>query len=130
MEITTRDVGDITILSLLGRLVLDEGDIPFRDCVNQLVQQGRVNIVVDMGKVTRLDSMGIGMLVSKYVTTYLRGGRLKLLNLTARGETLMDVTKLHGVFEIFESEDVAIRSFERARARQATRKAQKEPPKR
>ena len=111
MQITERSVGDVTILELQGRLVLDEGEMPLRDCVNRLVEQGRVKIVLDMRNVTRLDSAGIGMLVSKYLTAYHKGGRVKLLHLTIRGGHLMDITKLYTVFETFESEDEAIRSF-------------------
>jgi len=111
MQITERSVADVTILELEGRLVLDEGDTALRDCVNRLVEQGRVKIVLDMRNVTRLDSAGIGMLVSKYLTAYRKGGRVKLLHLTIRGDHLLDITKLSTVFEIFESEDEAIRSF-------------------
>ena len=111
MQITERRVADVTILKLEGRLVLDEGDIPLRNCVNRLVEQGRVKIVLDMQNVTQLDSAGIGMLVGKYLTACRKGGKVKLLHLTIRGGHLMDITKLHTVFEIFESEDEAIRSF-------------------
>ena len=111
MQITERAVGDVTILALEGRLVLDEGDVALRDYINRIVDQGRVKIVLDMRNVTRLDSAGIGMLVSKFLTACRRGGRLKLLQLTIRGDHLLDITKLSTVFEIFESEDEAIRSF-------------------
>jgi len=111
MEITERRVGDVTILELKGRLVLTEGDMPLRNCVNGLVEQGRVKIVLDMRNVTRLDSAGIGMLVSKYLTAHRKGGSVKLLHLTLRGDHLMSITKLSTVFEMFESEDEAIRSF-------------------
>jgi len=111
MQITERTVGDVTILALEGRLVLEEGDTALRDYINRIVEQGRVKIVLDMRNVTRLDSAGIGMLVSKLLTAQKKGGRVKLLNLTVRGDHLLDITKLSTVFEIFESEDEAIRSF-------------------
>ena len=111
MQITERSVGDVTILELDGRLVLNEGDIVMRDWVNRLVEQGRVKIVLDMRNVTRLDSAGIGMLVSKYLTAHRKGGGIKLLHMTIRGDHLMHITKLFTVFEIFESEDEAIQSF-------------------
>ena len=50
------------------------GDFPLRDYVNRLVEQGRVKIVLDLGNVTRLDSAGIGMLVSKYLSASARAG--------------------------------------------------------
>lgn len=111
MQITERVVADVTILELDGRLVLNEGDIVLRSRVNRLVEQGRVKIVLDMRNVTRLDSAGIGMLVSKYLTAHRKGGRIKLLHMTIRGDHLMNITKLNTVFETFESEDEAIRSF-------------------
>ena len=61
--------------------------------------------------VTRLDSAGIGMLVCKYLTALRRGGALKLLHPTLRAEELLHMTRLTTVFEIFKSEDEAIRSF-------------------
>jgi anti-anti-sigma factor len=109
--ITERRVGDVTILKLEGRLVLEESEIPLRDHVNQLVADGRVKIVVDMRNVTRLDSAGIGMLVSKYLTACRKGGNLKLVQPTVHSRYLLEITKLSTVFEIFESEDEAIRSF-------------------
>jgi len=111
MQITERAVGDVTILALEGRLVLDEGDVALRDYINRIVDQGRVKIVLDMQNVTRLDSAGIGMLVSKFLTCYRKGGSVKLLHLTIRGDHLLHITKLHTVFEIFDSEEEAIRSF-------------------
>lgn len=111
LHIVERQVGDVTVLELEGRLILEEGEFPFRDCVDRLVAEGRVNIVVDMAKVTRLDSAGIGMLVCKYLTVFRKGGRMKFLHLTLRADELMHVTKLAGVFELFQSEEEAIRSF-------------------
>ena len=111
LGITERRVGDVTVVELEGRLVLEEGDIPLRDYLNQLVAAGRVNIVLDMRNVTRLDSAGIGMLVSKYLTACRKGGSLKLLQPTVHSQYLLEITKLSTVFEIFESEDEAIRSF-------------------
>ncbi len=110
--ITERRVGDVTILELEGRLVLEEREIPLRDYVNRLVAEGRVKIVLDMRNVTRLDSAGIGMLVSKYLTACGKGGSLKLLQPTVHSRYLLEITKLSTVFEIFESEDEAIRSFD------------------
>lgn len=110
-QITERSVGDVTIIGIEGRLVLNEGDLLLRSSVNRLVEQGRVKIVLDMRKVTRLDSAGIGMLVAKYLTAHRKGGTVKLLHMTVRGDHLMHTTKLNTVFEIFDSEEEAVRSF-------------------
>jgi anti-sigma B factor antagonist len=111
MEIVEERIGDVTILRLKGRLELDDGDVILRDHVNDLVAQGRVNVVLDMTDVTRMDSAGIGMLVGKYMTVKNRGGALRLLHLTDRTSRLLHVTRLETVFDIFEQEDAAIQSF-------------------
>jgi anti-sigma B factor antagonist len=114
MRIVERRIGDVTILQLIGRLELEDGDVVLRDAVNHLVEAGRVKLVLEMKEVTRLDSAGIGMLVSKYLTAKRGGGTLKLLHPTERTDLLMDITKLTSVFEIFEDEEAAIRSFDPA----------------
>ena len=111
ISITERRIDDVTILELDGRLVLEEGEAPLRDCVDRLVSEGRTRIVLDLRRVTRLDSAGIGMLVCKYLTVFRRGGALKLLHPTPRAEELLRMTRLSTVFETFESEEEAIRSF-------------------
>ena len=73
--------------------------------------EGRTRIVLDLRRVTRLDSAGIGMLVCKYLTAFRRGGALKLLHPTLKAEELLHITRLSTVFEVFESEEEAIRSF-------------------
>ena len=111
MEIVEQRVGDVTILRLKGRLELDDGDVILRNHVDGLVAQGRVNVVLDLTDVTRMDSAGIGMLVGKYMTVKNRGGMLRLLHLTDRTSRLLHVTRLETVFDIFEEEDAAIGSF-------------------
>jgi len=111
MRIVERRIGDVTILQLIGRLELEDGDAILRDAVNRLVSDGRVKLVLDMKEVTRLDSAGIGMLVSKYLTVRRGGGLMKLLHPTDRTDHLMEITRLTTVFEIFTNEADAINSF-------------------
>jgi anti-sigma B factor antagonist len=111
LKIAEAQVGDVTILRLSGRLELEEGDLVFRDHVNRLVAQGRVKIVLDLKNVSRIDSAGLGMLVSKYLSTRSSGGTIKLVCLTRHSDHLMDITRLGTVFEIFNEEADALRSF-------------------
>lgn len=111
MEIVEDRVGDVSVLRLKGRLELDDGDMVLRSHVDKLVADGRVNVLLDMTDVTRMDSAGIGMLVAKYMTVKNRGGMLRLLHLTDRTSRLLHVTRLETVFEIFEEEDAALLSF-------------------
>lgn len=111
MTLKERRVGDVTILQLTGRLVLDDGNDELRDKIEQVVEQGRVNVIVDLKDVTYIDSCGVGLLIAKYVSLRRKNGDLKLLNLTQRSHHLMEISKLLDVFQTFESEEHALASF-------------------
>jgi anti-anti-sigma factor len=112
LAIAERESGDVTILKLSGQLVLDDGDLSFRKTIHELVDRGRTKIVVDLEAVTYIDSAGIGMVVSKLKTLRERGGDMKLLNLNLRGLRVFGITKLMFVFDTFNSEEMAVKSFE------------------
>lgn len=111
MTLTEREVGDVTILDLKGRLVLDDGDLMFRDRINALVAKGRKKIVVSLRDVTYIDSCGIGVLIAKLVSVRNKGGDLKLVALSPRSHRVFDICRLDNVFEAFESEEEAVASF-------------------
>ena len=111
LRIVERQAGDVTILDLSGRLVLDQGDATFRDRVADLMARGKINIVVNLHDVTYIDSAGVGMLVAKMLSVRRAGGDMKLLYLTARSTRVMTITKLLTVFVAFDDEQEAIRSF-------------------
>ena len=114
MQIAERRVADVTILALTGDLVLEEGDTCLRDYIDGLARQGRVKVILDLHDVSHLDSAGIGMIAAKYLTLHRWGGTMKLLHLTEKARYLLRITKLDRVFEIFDSEDIAIQSFSAA----------------
>ena len=111
MQITERQVGDVMILDLTGKITLGEGDELLKDKVNSIVSQGRRKIVLNLAEVPYLDSAGLGEVVRAYTTVSRQGGSLKLLNLTKRITDLLSITKLLTVFDTFDAEDEAIRSF-------------------
>ena len=111
MQIDERTVGDVTILDLKGRLVAGDGDDVFRSAIERLVRDGRTNLLLNLDGVTDIDSCGLGVLVSKYVTLRKRNGQLKLFNIRQRPRRVLDVTKLLTVFESFDSETDGVESF-------------------
>jgi anti-sigma B factor antagonist len=111
MELTEREVGDVTVLNLKGRLVFEEGDTPLRVTIDDLVAHGRTKLVIDLQGVTYMDSAGLGMLVAKYVSVHKRGGDVKLLHPTSRCMELLRITHLREVFELYDSENDAVKSF-------------------
>ena len=111
MQITERQVGDVMILDLKGKITLGEGDELLKDKVNSIVSQGRRKLVLNLAEVPYLDSAGLGEVVRAYTTVSRQGGSLKLLSLTKRITDLLSITKLLTVFDTFDSEDEAVRSF-------------------
>jgi anti-sigma B factor antagonist len=92
-------------------MLLDDGDLGFRRKVHELVENGRVRIVVDLGGVRYIDSSGIGMLVAKMKTVREKGGDIKLVRLTHRTQTLLAMLKLLMVFETLPDEAAGVHSF-------------------
>lgn len=112
LDITEHATGDVTVLQLTGRLVGEDGDTPLGALIDRLVQHNRLKLVLDLARVTYIDSAGLGLLVSRYVRVRRRGGDLRLVGLTARSHHLMAITKLVTVFATFESQTDAVRSFD------------------
>jgi anti-sigma B factor antagonist len=117
MKIEQRSVGDITVLYLEGRLILDDGFEPLRVALNRVIGEGRRLLLLNMDGVTFLDSAGLGLIACKYVTLCRHAGQLKLCSLHAKSHEVLKVTKLLTVFETFESEAEALASFSPGGAR-------------
>ena len=112
LAIDERESGDVTVLTLSGQMLLDDGDLAFRRRIHDLIERHRVKVVLDLAGLTYIDSAGIGMIAAKVKTLREQGGDMKLLNLTTRGQRIFGVAKLHLLFEIFENEEAAVKSFQ------------------
>ena len=111
MQIDERMTGDVVVLDLKGKITLGEGDELLKDKVNSLVNQGHKKIVLNLAGVPYIDSAGLGEVVRTYTTVSRQGGSLKLLNLTKRIEDLLSITKLLTVFDTYDSEAEAVKSY-------------------
>lgn len=111
MDIVERTVNDVTVLDLKGKMTLGEGDELLKDKINSLLANGKKKLVLNLEGVPYIDSAGLGEIVRTFTTVSRQGGKLKLLNLTKRIEDLLSITKLLTVFETFDSEADAVKSF-------------------
>ncbi len=111
IKLNTRQVGDVTVVDLAGRITLGEGSSTMRDALRDLLTKGNKKILLNLGEVSYIDSSGIGELVSAFTTVTNQGGELKLLGLNKRIKDLLQITKLYTVFEVFDDESTAVRSF-------------------
>ena len=111
MELDVHEARGITVLALQGRITMGEGEIALREAVSDLLETGTRNIIIDLGKVTFIDSFGIGQLIGCFVTVTNQGGLLKLCDLSSRMSSILQITKLNTVFEVYPSEAEAMDSF-------------------
>ena len=107
---------DVLILDLSGKIMLGEGNRVLHEALRHYMEEGERKIVLNLEGVTGIDSSGLGELVAGYATLERNGGSLKLMNLSARITELMTITKLFTVFEIYEDETAAIKSFKSPRS--------------
>jgi anti-sigma B factor antagonist len=114
MKIVERQVSDVVVLDLHGKILIGEGDDALRDAVTRLVDSGKTKIILNLADVPYVDSAGLGEIVRCYTTVSRKGGKLKLLNLTKKIKDLLAITKLLTVFETYDSEDEAAKSFTNA----------------
>jgi len=101
----------VTVIDANGRITLGEGSSTFRDTIKDLTARGNKKLLLNLGDVSYIDSSGIGEMVSGFTSVTNQGGELKLLNLNKRVKDLLQITKLYTVFEVFEDEAAAVRSF-------------------
>ena len=114
--IGVRHVGDVAVVDVAGRITLGEGSVTLRDAVRDLAKSGQQKVLLNLAGVSYIDSSGIGELVAAYTSVRGHGGEMKLLSLMTRVQDLLQITKLYTVFEVFDNEPAALRSFEKASA--------------
>ena len=112
LEVKERQAGDVTILDMNGAVRIGEGSIALRDAIRDLADGGKKKILLNLAGVKYIDSSGIGELIANYTTVRRQGGQLKLLNLTDKIQSLLVITKLLTVFDVFEDEAEALKSFQ------------------
>lgn len=112
LKIGTRTKSGVTVIELEGNVTLGEASAAMRDVVRSVIVSGQKRVLLDLAKVGYIDSAGLGELVGAYAAAESRGTKLKLLHLQKKVKGLMQITRLITVFEAFEDEAEAIRSFD------------------
>jgi len=111
IKLEERHIGRVTMLDIVGRLTMSQPAQRLKDKINSLISQGRTQIVLNLAAVPYIDSAGLGQLVASYGSVLKAGGALKLLNVGARNQELLSITRLLTLFESFDSEAEAVRSY-------------------
>ncbi|MGB2633548.1 MAG: STAS domain-containing protein [Candidatus Acidiferrum sp.] len=116
MTMSIRQVDGVKVVDISGRLELGKESAALRDLICDLLKNGHKQILLNLGDVHYIDSMGLGTLVGAFTTVRKQEGELKLLNLTSKVRDLMQITKLYTVFDIMNDEAVAVKSFSQSTA--------------
>jgi len=111
MKLSTRKVGKVVIIDVDGKVVLGEGDVEIKKNVDNLLQSGNRNLLLNLAKVPYLDSAGLGEIIRCYTALRKSGGNFKLLSPNRRIVDLLTITKLLDVFDTFDNEAAALASF-------------------
>jgi anti-sigma B factor antagonist len=111
MKVNIRTEGDVKVIDLNGKITIGEGDVILREAVDSVLQDGSKNVLLNLAKVSYMDSAGIGELVACYKRAREKGGELKLLNPSGKVFDLLQLTKLEEIFETHRDEAEAVKSF-------------------
>jgi anti-sigma B factor antagonist len=112
MNITNKEIGGVSVVALNGRIVLGEESTALRERVKSLLGAGKKRIVLDMSNVTYIDSAGLGILVAAHVSAKNQGAALHLSNLGNKFHDVLQLTRLLTIFNVYDTEGEAIKSFE------------------
>ncbi len=111
MTVRERQIDDVTVIDVTGRITEEDGAVLLCQTVRQLAQGGRTKLLLNLLDTPYIDSAAMGEIVCGYTTATRLGGVMKLLHARGRVRDLLAVTRLTTVFELFDSEPEAVASF-------------------
>ena len=112
MKSEIRDINDVRIIELSGKITIGTGDVKIRELVDQALEEDQTKILIDLAGVTAIDSSGIGEMVACYTTVTKRGGQLKLLRLSPKIKDILHVTQLITVFDVLDNVQEGLAAFD------------------
>ena len=111
MKAMVRQIGHVSVVDLSGKITIGEGDVILREKVQEVLDGGNLNVLLNLEKVSYMDSAGIGELVACFKRAKEKGGVVKLLNPSGKVYDLLQLTKLEEVFETYKDEKEALVTF-------------------
>lgn len=114
LKLDRKDIGDVTVLALSGQFVPSPGDDSLHDAIQELLTEGRHKILLNMGELSWINSSGIGNLVSSFSTVKRAGGKMKISQLSRQVQSIVTITKLASVLEVYPSDEEALSGFREA----------------
>ena len=111
MTIRQREIGDVVVLDIDGKMTGGLDSDLFQNTVQALLEAGKHKLLVNLENVKWINSTGLGVLIASFSTVQKSGGKLKLLHVSERIQGLLAITRLSTIFESYQQEDQAVASF-------------------
>ena len=111
MKISQRTIGDVTILEPRGKVTIGSGDVVLRNAIEGAAGSGSKKLLVDLHRVSKMDSSGLGELIAAHNTVTRDGGTIRLVNLPTKLYDVLGMTQIVSVFDFFDDEGEAVSSF-------------------
>jgi anti-sigma B factor antagonist len=111
LEIHQREREGIVILDIKGHLALGAGDVELREAAQSLFDQGNRQLILNLGQVSNIDTVGAGALLYLAEEYRAAGGKLVLFELVHPHGELYEMARLEAAIEIYGEELAAVNSF-------------------
>ena len=111
MKFSSRKVGNVVVIDIEGKILLGDGDVEIKQAVDELLGKGERNILLNLARVPYIDSAGLGEIIRCFTAIRKNGGNFKLLSPNQRLIDLLAITKLVNVFDWYQDEASAVKSF-------------------
>jgi len=111
MKCTSRKIDNVAIIDIEGKILLGDGDVEIKQAVDQMLARGDRNILLNLARVPYIDSAGLGEIIRCFTAIRKTGGSFKLLSPNQRLLDLLAITKLVNVFDWYNDEPSALKSF-------------------
>lgn len=108
MKVEVLEREDNVILKLDGNITGIPDESEFNTLIKKYISEKKVNIIVDLGSISYINSTGLGMILRGYITIKNAGGSFKLASLNSKLRKLLEITKLNTIIEIHGSLESAL----------------------
>jgi anti-sigma B factor antagonist len=106
-----KEVDDLMVITLKGKLILQEETSQLHECIKSVLERGINKIIINLKNLSRISSLGIGAIMRAMTIVRDADGDLRLAGLDPSIKNIFEITKLIGVIQIFDQNDQAISSF-------------------
>jgi len=111
MKIHQRNIDDIIVVDVDGNMTGGIETKEFNNKIKEIMETGKNRIILNLGKVTWINSMGLGNIMAAFTTIKNKDGILKIANPSDSVRQLLELTYMISIIETYDEVHSAIDSF-------------------